>query len=75
MSSCSSHRKKKGVDAKSQWETKELAETRSRELYPRLIEIVDKFDVSFLTAETEKAEYSTSHTVAALATSELRYSL
>jgi hypothetical protein len=50
---------KEGVGAKSQWETRERAEIRIREWYPRLMEIVDKFDVGFLTAEVEKAEYST----------------
>ena len=34
-------------------------ETRIRELYPRLIEIVDKFGEGFLTVEVEKTEYST----------------
>ncbi|HEV2197981.1 MAG TPA: hypothetical protein VGR55_20525 [Candidatus Acidoferrum sp.] len=59
---------KEGGRCDKRVEEQGAAETRSRELYPRLMEIVDKFGVGFLTAKTYKAEYSGSHKVAINAT-------
>ena len=64
MSCCSSPRKKKEAVAISLWETKEYAETYSREVYRQIETIVAKFIEGIPTAKKFEAEYSTFHKAA-----------
>lgn len=52
---------KREVAAISLWETKEHAETYSRELYPRIGKILGKFTEGIPTVKQYDAEYSTFH--------------
>jgi heme-degrading monooxygenase HmoA len=55
---------KKEAVAISLWETKEYAETYSREVYPQIEKIVAKFIEGIPTAKKFEVEYSTCHTAA-----------
>ena len=52
---------KKEAVAISLWETKEYAETYSREVYPQIEKIVAKFIEGIPTVKKFEAEYSTFH--------------
>ncbi|NDQ55810.1 MAG: hypothetical protein GZ088_01905 [Acidipila sp.] len=52
----------------SLWETKEYAETYSREVYPQIQKIVARFIEGIPTVKKFEAEYSTIHKVAFAAT-------
>ena len=55
---------KKELVAISLWETKELAESYNRELYPKVEKIVEKFIVGSPIVKNFEAEYSTFHRIA-----------
>jgi hypothetical protein len=55
---------KREVAAISLWETKEHAETYSRELYPQIGRILGKFTEGIPTVKQYDAEYSTFHKLA-----------
>jgi hypothetical protein len=59
---------KKEVEAISLWETKEYAETYSRELYPQIEKVVNRFAESVPVVKKFEAEYSTFHKIAIPAT-------
>ena len=55
---------KREAVAISLWETKEYAETYSREVYPQIEKIVGRFVEGVPTVKKFEAEYSTFHKVA-----------
>src|ERR1700674_747170 len=55
---------KREVVAISLWETKEYAETSTREVYPQIEKIVARFIEGIPTVKKFEAEYSTFHKVA-----------
>lgn len=59
---------KKEVVAISLWETKEYAETYTREVYPQVEKIVNRFIEGIPIVKKFEAEYSTFHKIALAAT-------